>query len=418
MPTEINLSRWKLYAKVWETPISRLAADLGISDVGLRKACIRHDIPVPPRGHWARLSAGQEVTTAPLPRPSEDEVVQIIPGGRKPRAPVQPSPTASGQSDPIAVPPTLDGCHPLVEKTARFFAKAKAELERQEKRRLAPTGQPNWSRGPQLNMPRFQIGPLVNGRMSSLGEGRLHIVATLHNIDWILRFHEALIRALRAHDIRIIPRDGPGLEKVQIVGHGGTLTMAFMEDFEKRHTAGRSPIGFEYIARDSFKLQFLIPATQAPKVFRGGPSDLEAALPTIAPRVVQWLAGEAERERLRLIEEEEAKVAAAARKVEMDAWFAERALEHKRQAEARARLASRAAQAGRLMEATKAQAEYLLASEWLERLEAAAGDDAAVRAWISVARAGLTEPFGKLLNEIRQEANAVEKPPWWPDWQS
>ena len=416
MSTEINLSRWKLYAKVWETPISRLAADLGISDVGLRKACIRHDIPVPPRGHWARRSAGQKVHMPPLPRPGDDDVVLILPGGprARPRPRVPVPPVEAGAGELIVLPTTLDGCHPLVRKTARFFAEAKADQERKERRRLAPVGRPNWSVHPQLK--HINVKPLVNGRLSSLGEGRLHIVATLRNIDWILRFHEALVRALRAHGIRIIPRDGPELDKVQIVGHGGTLTMAFMEEFKKQPLRGsKIPGAYEYVADDSFKLQFQVPATQAPKTIRGDKVQMEAALPTLGARVAQWLAGEAERERFRVIKEEEAKVAAAARKIEMDAWFAERQKEHDRQALLRQRQASRTAQAGRLMEAAKAQAEYLLALEWLGRLEAETGDDEAVRAWVSAARAGLTEPFATLLNAIRQEASEVERPLWWPE---
>lgn len=51
------MKRSELYAKVWATPMSRLAIELGISDVGLAKACRRHAIPAPPRGYWAKLKA-------------------------------------------------------------------------------------------------------------------------------------------------------------------------------------------------------------------------------------------------------------------------------------------------------------------------------------------------------------------------
>lgn len=409
---EIKLSRWKLYAQVWETPISRLAADLGISDTGLRKACLRHDIPVPARGHWARLSAGQKVDAPPLPRPDHDDVVWLMPAGPRQRLKV---PEFAGGSGPITVPRTLDGCHALVAKTARYFAKAKAEIERQQKRRLDPAREPNWRVHPRLNLPQFHIGPLINGRLSSLGEGRLHIVATLREIDWILRFHEALVRSLRAHDIRIMPRQEGEAGKVQVAGHGGTLTMSFVEAFERRSKPGPSTDSSEWVAKNSFKLQFHDPATQSPKAFQGDKAQLERILTEIAPRVSRWLAEQAERERLRLLDEEEKKKAAAARKVEMDAWFAERDQAYKRQEFERKRSAARQAQAGRLMETAKAQTEYLLTSDWLRALEEDAGDDAAVRAWVSVARAALTEPFAMLLTAIRDEASQAEKPLWWPD---
>jgi len=37
-----------------------LAEDFGISDVGLAKRCRRLGIPVPGRGYWARVDAGQQ----------------------------------------------------------------------------------------------------------------------------------------------------------------------------------------------------------------------------------------------------------------------------------------------------------------------------------------------------------------------
>lgn len=53
------MKRSALYEQVWSTPMIRLAAELGITDVGLTKACRRHAIPVPPGGHWAKLQAGK-----------------------------------------------------------------------------------------------------------------------------------------------------------------------------------------------------------------------------------------------------------------------------------------------------------------------------------------------------------------------
>ena len=35
------MKRSELYTKVWSTPMIKLAAELGISDVGLAKACRR-----------------------------------------------------------------------------------------------------------------------------------------------------------------------------------------------------------------------------------------------------------------------------------------------------------------------------------------------------------------------------------------
>ena len=60
-------TRKQLYDLVWTGPITTLAKSLLISDVGLAKACRHSDIPLPPRGYWAKLSAGKRVARPPLP---------------------------------------------------------------------------------------------------------------------------------------------------------------------------------------------------------------------------------------------------------------------------------------------------------------------------------------------------------------
>lgn len=66
------MKRSKLYELVWSKPMTKLGAELGISDVGLAKACRRHAIPVPPRGHWAKLQAGKASPKVPLPKADLD----------------------------------------------------------------------------------------------------------------------------------------------------------------------------------------------------------------------------------------------------------------------------------------------------------------------------------------------------------
>jgi hypothetical protein len=54
------LRREDLYQLIWTAPVSEIAR-MGISDVGLAKACRRADIPLPPRGYWGRVGAGQRI---------------------------------------------------------------------------------------------------------------------------------------------------------------------------------------------------------------------------------------------------------------------------------------------------------------------------------------------------------------------
>ena len=44
----------ELFEKVWETPMVKLAHDIGVSDVAVAKACRKASIPLPGRGHWAK----------------------------------------------------------------------------------------------------------------------------------------------------------------------------------------------------------------------------------------------------------------------------------------------------------------------------------------------------------------------------
>jgi hypothetical protein len=66
--TPIRLSREDLYELAWSKPISELAKDFGISDVGLAKRCKRLGIPLPGRGYWARVDAGQTPYRPKLPK--------------------------------------------------------------------------------------------------------------------------------------------------------------------------------------------------------------------------------------------------------------------------------------------------------------------------------------------------------------
>src|SRR3984885_7224056 len=64
----LTLSREDLYELAWSKPISELSKDFGISDVALAKRCRRLGIPLPGRGYWARVDAGQTPYRPKLPK--------------------------------------------------------------------------------------------------------------------------------------------------------------------------------------------------------------------------------------------------------------------------------------------------------------------------------------------------------------
>lgn len=73
------LTRQALYERVWAEPVLTVAAELGLSDLGLKKTCKKADIPVPQRGYWAKLRAGQNVKPAALPlrEPGMPDVIYL-----------------------------------------------------------------------------------------------------------------------------------------------------------------------------------------------------------------------------------------------------------------------------------------------------------------------------------------------------
>lgn len=100
-----SFTRLELYDLVWSEPMWDIAARLGLSDVGLAKACRNASIPVPPRGYWNKKKAGHRVTRFPLPlrEPGHSDKVTI---GRERYWHYPPEPVDENEPDPPV--PTFD----------------------------------------------------------------------------------------------------------------------------------------------------------------------------------------------------------------------------------------------------------------------------------------------------------------------
>jgi len=74
-----TLTRIELYTLVWSKPMSQLAIEFEISDVGLKKICKSAYIPTPTLGYWAKLKNGKKTTKSPLPtlHPFQSQMVYI-----------------------------------------------------------------------------------------------------------------------------------------------------------------------------------------------------------------------------------------------------------------------------------------------------------------------------------------------------
>ncbi len=121
-----TIDRKELYKKVWETPITRLAREYGLSDVGFAKICKKYNIPRPPRGYWARKEAGYNIKRLPLP-PGENVTISITsnPYSRKANKNrelvARMSPSIQSEEEPIVVPERLSSPHPLIKQSSEIL---------------------------------------------------------------------------------------------------------------------------------------------------------------------------------------------------------------------------------------------------------------------------------------------------------
>ena len=72
------MDRAALFERVWFEPVENLARTWGLSGRGLSKACQRLQIPVPPRGFWARVQHGQKLRRPRLPELQPGDAEEIV----------------------------------------------------------------------------------------------------------------------------------------------------------------------------------------------------------------------------------------------------------------------------------------------------------------------------------------------------
>lgn len=119
----VSFTAQEIFDKVWNIPVLKLAQEIGVSDVGLAKACRKAGIPLPSRGYWAKQSAKRpakpklklgsdlisfKVLDETLLPPRASSTIKAHPAAAK-----------------LVVPEILEDPHPLVEKWLRHVQSAK-----------------------------------------------------------------------------------------------------------------------------------------------------------------------------------------------------------------------------------------------------------------------------------------------------
>jgi hypothetical protein len=135
----VVVTRDDLYRQVWETPMSRLGEQYGITGNGLAKICERLKVPYPPRGYWSKKAAGHKVISYQLPPPSADTPrnVRIVPTRPKPEAPKLTEETSTKIEEvrkelaDTSIPDRLLRPHPIIAHWLEEHDRRKREARRE-----------------------------------------------------------------------------------------------------------------------------------------------------------------------------------------------------------------------------------------------------------------------------------------------
>lgn len=168
----LTLTREELYELVWSKPLVELAQDFGLSDVAVAKRCRKLGVPVPGRGYWARVAAGQTPRQSRL-KAREDEPMDYAaltfeaPRDETPeenRPPATPEQSALRERI-VGLPPL-----PLIDlvKASAAIRRTAVELKRKWRAEIV------WNRGEKSGpLVQIYVSDLVADRALRLAESLL-----------------------------------------------------------------------------------------------------------------------------------------------------------------------------------------------------------------------------------------------------
>ena len=233
-----NFTRAELYERVWATPMSKLAVEFGLSDQGLAKICRKHDIPTPPRGHWAKLASGKPSPQLALPEKNQtgDLRIAIRPNKEKGRRSergeavhqsIRKAEAKAAETHPI--PESMRSLHPLV---AGWISDHKADQEERRKARRGRSARDFYWGG---------LDPLPD--LTERDRYRLRVTS-------------AFLKAVEKRGVRVVGGQRKGKLELEILGE--KLPCAIMEKMHRSygdrdetwsawvhdHNAGLKPSGW------------------------------------------------------------------------------------------------------------------------------------------------------------------------------
>lgn len=134
-----DLTRTELHALVWQSPLSKLAIEFGVSGFDLSRICKQNSIPCPPAGHWTRVALGQTAPPIPLAgTPLEPSASVEVHRSERQASPRKPAVVLKPSSPPPSPPPEpvdLSNIHPLIRVWITHHNRLQSERAEEIKRR-------------------------------------------------------------------------------------------------------------------------------------------------------------------------------------------------------------------------------------------------------------------------------------------
>jgi hypothetical protein len=193
-----TLTRRQLYDLIWSKPMRDAAQELGLSDVGLKKVCTRHRVPVPPQGYWNKVRAGQKPHKI-LFRDVEDLRLNRIE-------------IAGSRYEP---PPEV----------RQATAEAQAREQAPENKVIVAIAPPTLPAAIQLASALKKTKSDEKGLASVAGPKLLHVCVAPANIDRAVAIAEALLRAAADRGFAATP----GAEHLTLVVDGEPAILSLKE---------------------------------------------------------------------------------------------------------------------------------------------------------------------------------------------
>ena len=292
--------RSELYNLVWAGPVTKVAKELGISDVGLSKLCARFGIPVPPRGHWAKLAGGEKSPQTRLPSPAKDFSIDL-PARSQPE-PIIEDDAHRAQVAEIAMHADMladevvrvreqpGNPHPAIKSTRAYIAKIPV-LQRRYDRLLARHRLPRY-----VELPFLHKGVRQFASSSAIG-----MLVSDESAEWALEMHQLLIRVLESRGCRLRLEKRPGSagcdlacelagEKVFLRFSESSGRYRFsVEEQDAARMAGQTPIEWEW--RGGRKVTWSVEGTEYSLKHKWvlKKNELEAKIPEICATCLHFL---------------------------------------------------------------------------------------------------------------------------------